>query len=653
MNQPSPQEAGATTDAPGHRPAATTHRLAAIVDSSSDRIISKDLAGVIQTWNRAAEQIFGYTEKEMIGSPMLRLFPPDLLDEESQILARLGRDERIAPFDTVRIRRDGVPVHIFVTMSPIHDSAGKVIGASQIVRDVTEKREMERELRESEGNFRQLASSLPQLVWTCDAMGQCDFLSRQWLDYTGLPEAGQLGFDWLEQVHADDRAPTAAVWQAAQDAGSDFLIEFRLRRHDGIYRLFDTRAVRLRDAQGRTVKWFGTCTDITQRKEAETSLLERERRLMELASDLEQKVIERSAKLRESDERYRQIFDTAREGFWVIDQNSRTLLANPRMGQILGWDAGELLGTSLFDHMCEQGRIQALANIERRKQGEAEDHEFVFRRKDGSDVWTSLVTSPLTDANGLYQGALALVTDITERKGAERQLRDSLVEKEILLREIHHRVKNNLQIISSLLHFQALKSTSDGERQNFSDAQHRLRSMILVHEMLYRSKSLSKIDLGGYVRALAEQVHAAYRTEGRRADLQIDVGTVSVPVETALPCGMLLTELLTNAYKYAFADGRTGALRIELRPLAAHFRLVVQDTGPGLPAGVDPQGAETFGMQLITNLAEQLHATLSYTRTSPDAGGLRVEVTAPLLNVQDAAAVAAPGFTPQSAKAGQ
>ena len=140
---------------------------------------------------------------------------------------------------------------------------------TQLEQEVAERRQVEAALRESEGRFRELCNSLPQLVWTCQPDGPCNFLSKQWIDYTGVPAEEQLGYGWLEQLHPDDRESTVAAWQAAVDSGSDFFVEFRIRRHDGEYRPFDTRAVRLRDAHGHTVRWVGSNTDITERKQAE------------------------------------------------------------------------------------------------------------------------------------------------------------------------------------------------------------------------------------------------------------------------------------------------------------------------------------------------------------------------------------------------
>jgi PAS domain S-box-containing protein len=186
-------------------------------------------------------------------------------------------------------RADGSRIWVRTIGRPSVEN-GRVVRVIGNIMDITERVNAERELRESESRFRQLAESLPQLVWTCEPDGPCDFLSGQWVAYTGIPEAPQLGFGWLDQLHPDDRRPTVAAWEAAVAGGTDFHAEFRIRRHDGEYRWFDTQAVRLRDADGDTVKWFGSNTDITERRRAAEEILR-------LNAKLEQRVLERTAQL--------------------------------------------------------------------------------------------------------------------------------------------------------------------------------------------------------------------------------------------------------------------------------------------------------------------------------------------------------------------
>ena len=161
---------------------------------------------------------------------------------------------------------------------------------SGFFQDITEQKHVEEALRQSEQRFRQLSESLPQLIWTCQGDGQCDYLSPQWVTYTGIPEVEQLGFGWLGQVYLDDRDRTVVAWQAAVDMDTPVDVECRIRRHDGIYRWFKTRAIALRDDEGRVVKWFGSSTDIEDRRQAETAV-------RRLNAELDQRVQDRTAEL--------------------------------------------------------------------------------------------------------------------------------------------------------------------------------------------------------------------------------------------------------------------------------------------------------------------------------------------------------------------
>jgi two-component sensor histidine kinase len=206
--------------------------------------------------------------------------------------------------------------------------------------------------------------------------------------------------------------------------------------------------------------------------------------------------------------------------------------------------------------------------------------------------------------------------DVTARVVAEEAVRQSLQEKETLLREIHHRVKNNLQIIASLLHFQSKRVRDPADVAAFTDGRNRLRAMILVHEKLYQSKDLSNIEFGSYLRSLVNDLHQSYSAEGRRLQMDVAADQVALPVQIAAPCGMIVCELLTNAFKYAFPGGEVGRVAVSLSAADGKLRLCVQDNGVGLPATFDPQRASSFGWQLIRNLAAQISGTIQIDRSS-------------------------------------
>jgi PAS domain S-box-containing protein len=241
--------------------------IASIVHSSDDAIISKNLNGIITSWNTAAERIFGYSGEEMIGQPISKLIPADRINEEPDILARLRKGQRVDHFETKRVTKDQRILDISLTISPVRDSDGNVIGASKIARDITRQKQAERIIKESEEKFRLLADSMPQFVWTGDAEGNLNYFNKAVYTYSGLTKEQFEKGGWLQIVHPDERNENIIAWQRSVTKGQDFLFEHRFRRDDGEYRWQLSRAVPQRDEAGKIQMWVGTSTDIQEMKE--------------------------------------------------------------------------------------------------------------------------------------------------------------------------------------------------------------------------------------------------------------------------------------------------------------------------------------------------------------------------------------------------
>jgi PAS domain S-box-containing protein len=268
--------------------------LSAIVESSDDAIISKDLDGFIMSWNNSAQRLFGFTAQEAIGHTVASLLiPEDRQEEEPKILARLRRGERVDHFETVRRRKDGSLIDISLTISPVKDAQGGIIGASKIARDISESKHIQAALMESEARFRQLADTMPQMVWTARPDGIVDYWNERWFRFTGFTPVPLKDASSERILHPDDLPRAREAWYTAVHSGEAYNIEFRFwDRQENRWRWFVARAVPIRDAAGNIVRWFGTYTDIDEQKRVQDEL----RRVNE---DLEQFAFSASHDLQE------------------------------------------------------------------------------------------------------------------------------------------------------------------------------------------------------------------------------------------------------------------------------------------------------------------------------------------------------------------
>lgn len=338
--------------------------LGAIVDSSDDAIISKDLNGTITSWNQSAERLFGYTAAETVGKPIAILIPPDRLDEEPAILSRLRRGERVDHFETIRRRKDGSLLDISLTISPVRDAQGNIIGASKIARDITERKRIQNALLASEASFRQLADAMPQIVWTAGPDGRLDYYNDRWYQFTSQAR-GPLRHDHRRSMfHPDDLGPCREAWSAAVRSGNPFNSEYRLwDAHDRRWRWFIGRALPVRDAGGTIVKWFGSSTDIDDQKLIEENLRHANQNLEQFAFSVSHDLQEplRSVKIysellvstytSDLDSQALQYLDYLREGANRMEALVRDLLVYTRVLKVEAsteaTDTGEILRGTL------------------------------------------------------------------------------------------------------------------------------------------------------------------------------------------------------------------------------------------------------------------------------------------------------------------
>ena len=293
-------------------------------------------------------------------------------------------------------------------------------------------------------------------------------------------------------------------------------------------------------------------------------------------------------------------------------------MANPALVEMLGYaDFAALsyrnLDSGVFDPSYP--RKQFIQNIE--NSGVIQGYEYKWKRKDGTSIHVRENARVIRDAGGNALYFDGTIENITERKQAEEKVLASLAEKETLLKEVHHRVKNNMQVISSLLRLQERKVKDKDSAALLKDSQNRIQSMALVYNKLYRSENLAGIDMTEYINELAQGLVKSYAVSPSRITVQVAPGGVFLEVDLAIPCGMVVNELVTNSLKYAFPDNREGQIFISLKENPDHFlELIVSDDGVGIPENFNPDNTATLGIKLVSNLVrDQLGGKMELTRS--------------------------------------
>jgi PAS domain S-box-containing protein len=399
---------------------------------------------------------------------------------------------------------------------------------------------------------------------------------------------------------ADVQAAIASIQESARTL-NPWKHEFRVRFDDGTVRWLYGDALPER-LDGGAVLWHGLITDITERKASDA-------KLRQLSSAVEQAPI----------------------AVVITDLQGNIEYANPGFTLVTGYTQQEVLGAN--PRILQSGKTPRAVFVELWQtltSGGVWQGEMHNRRKSGDIFIEHAVIAPVLDEHGQATHYVALKQDITRRKQAEQMLLTSLDEKMALLNEVHHRVKNNLQVITSLLRLEAGRSTEAGTRTVLKDMQGRVYAMALLHETLYRAGNFAWIDLAAYLRQMATQAIRSQGSASGEVQLVLELAPTQVAMDQATPCGLLANELLSNALKHGFPPGRSGVITLQSQADATpgYWRVCVKDNGVGLPADFDVRRTQSLGLQLVSDLARQLGGHLDVQAT--DGGGAYFCVVFPL-----------------------
>ncbi len=507
-------------------------------------------------------------------------------------LALMGKTTRSREMRVLRL--DGTERWILVDAVPVCNEDGAVLAGFLTFVDITERKQAEAALRESEERFSVFMDNLPAGVFMKDSGGKVVYANRYlrelfgWGDVVGKSTRELLPAEAAARMEADDRA--------ALVGGLTTVAEW-VRDIANRERIFQTSKFPI-PREGRPPLLGGIAIDITDRNRAEEEL-------------------------RASEAFLETIIQHSPFSMWVSDSTGTMIRMNQACRTLLRGTEEELVGRyNLFtDNVLESRGVMPLV---RRVFEQGETVRFMVDY-DSSELSTVHVAetrrvvleatiSPVLDARGQVAHAIVQQLDLSERRQAEEALRNSLLEKESLLKEVHHRVKNNLQVISSLLKLQARKIHNPEVHEVLRDTQNRVRSMALLHETLYRSGDLAKVRFPQYVKNVCSHVARSYGAGAENVRLRHEIVDVTLDLDLAIPAGLIINELVSNALKHAFPSDSTGEILVELRS-EPEGRLVlrVSDDGVGLPPAMDPGTTETLGLLLVRNLARQLDGRMSVT----------------------------------------
>lgn len=579
-------------------------RLAAIVECSGDAIIGKSLDGIITSWNAGAEKLFGYTAGEVIGKSIVVLIPLDRAHELTQILEQVRRGETIERYETVRLRKDGQLIDIAATISPVKDTAGRVIGVSKIARDISERqaalrdrKQIKASLQQSEARYRAIVEDQTEMIVRFQPDGTFTFVNDAYCRYFGMEREEVVGHRYEPVVFAEDRESVAQKVQLMTLETPTVMIENRVVvGGEARWTQWANRA--FFDEQGNLCEVQAVGRDIHKLKQTEEAL-------------------------EQSNRHFRAIFNAMFQFIGLLTPEGILLEANQTALEFGGLTREEVIDRPFWEahwwSISSETQAQLKAAIAQAATGQFIRYEVDVLGAGDTVATIDFSLKPVQDDTGKVILLIPEGRDISDRKQADDFIKASLKEKEVLLKEIHHRVKNNLGVVDGLLAMQARRAAlqvaqgSQGVEiiEALTKSQNRIASIALVHEKLYGSEDLANIDFAQYISDLTAHLFDSYQIHSNQVRLTTQIQDISLDIDTAIPCGLIINELVSNSLKYAFPNSQAGEIRVTFQQNQDQtLTLIVRDNGAGLPQDFNLKQTKTLGMSLVQGLVKQLRGKL-------------------------------------------
>lgn len=618
--------------------AASEASYRALYEDSPDMYLTveiKEQIRIIDCNQTLCDQL-GYTKAELVGRPFHVVYHPDYRGRAEERTVEFKATGEFADVERTLRTKAGGSIDASLYLRAVRDPRGAIIGARAVWRDITKRKQIERD-QQFLVRLGEILAASPHVEEVLEAV------TAELGRYLLVPRCAFAEIDGQNDrvtIHRDyhDGVPSVSGTLELSQFGPDTAAEARLGKmiviedasidprtqasYAGSYQLIGTRsavAVPLL-REGVWVVCFVVGSDQPRVWE------DRETTLVKLVAEriwswvehlrilAELRATDVAAAVRHSEDRLRTLVQGMKEyAIFMLDPDGNVASWNDGAARLMGYTAPEVLGQNLeLFHTPEDRAARTPIEILAKTREVGRFAEEGWRvQKDGTRFWADVTITTMFDRENQLEGYAKVTRDFTQRRAQEQTLRQSLKEREVLLQEVHHRVKNNLQVISSLINMQVRRLEPGVARDVLDECRSRVLAIALIHEKLYQSKDYSQVRFADYVRSLAADVFHAGVPSKRDVTLELDIDEVPLGVDLAIPCGLVMNELISNALKHGLRDRTRGIVRVAMKRVDQDtLRLTVSDDGTGLPAGFDIERLTSMGLQLVCTLAKQLEADL-------------------------------------------
>lgn len=542
--------------------------------------------GVFKYVNPRFAEIFGYEQEEIMNTltPEELAHPKDRQVMLDNIAQRLQGDVQVKEYDLLCVTKGGQTINASMFGSAItYMGKPAIIGT---LLDITDNKKTIQKYQASVESFQDLFDSISDAIFIQDRNGRFLEVNRGAVEMYGYDQSYFIG-----------KTPEALAAPGKVD-----LLKMQERIKKAL------------NGKSQSFEWWG------QRKNGEVFPKEMvinpgtyfgEHVAITIARDISERY-EAEEQLRKNEEMFRQLFQNAPIPIALMDKHQEINQVNTAFSKTFGYQTGEIQGLNIDQLIVPEDEQEAAQKVsEQIFSGKTAHHSGKRQCKDGSLVDVLIYGVPVV-VNGKTVAIFGLYVDITNRKQAEEKVRKSLKEKEVLLAEIHHRVKNNLAVITGLLELQAYNTSSEEATDVLKVSQMRVNSIALIHEKLYQNEDLSEISFDRYLEQLTDVIVSSLKSSQTDVEINIDAAPIKLTVNQAIPCGLILNEIITNAHKHAFPDQSQGTIDISLTQQGKNITLKIADDGIGIPDKTSLDNPTSLGLKLIRTLTKQLKGTANF-----------------------------------------